>query len=72
MLEIKITESAVKKEKPTDESHLGFGQIFTDHMFVMNYDEGKGWHEVNPKNWTKPTGGVFLYETDIGTEDTDL
>ena len=32
--------------KPTDETKLGFGSIFTDHMFVMNYDEGQGWHDA--------------------------
>ncbi len=32
------------KPKPKDESTLGFGKIFTDHFFVMNYDEGRGWH----------------------------
>ncbi|MFA9379974.1 MAG: branched-chain amino acid aminotransferase, partial [Acetanaerobacterium sp.] len=32
------------KEKPQDQTKLGFGQLFTDHMFIMNYDEGKGWH----------------------------
>jgi branched-chain amino acid aminotransferase len=24
--------------------NLGFGKIFTDHMFVMDYNENKGWH----------------------------
>jgi len=32
------------KEKPQDESQLGFGQIFTDHFFHAKYDGGKGWH----------------------------
>jgi branched-chain amino acid aminotransferase len=31
------------KPRPTDESKLGFGDIFTDHMFLMDYEEGKGW-----------------------------
>jgi len=31
------------KQKP-DQSNLGFGNYFTDHMFLMNYDEGQGWH----------------------------
>ena len=26
------------KAKPQDESKLGFGKIFTDHMFLMNYE----------------------------------
>ncbi len=33
------------KAKP-DESALGFGRHRTDHMFVMTYDEGQGWHDA--------------------------
>ena len=33
-----------RKAKP-DESALGFGVHFTDHMLVMNYREGEGWSE---------------------------
>ena len=43
-LEIKITKTTAPKAKP-DPSNLGFGQYFTDHMFVMDYTEGKGWHD---------------------------
>ncbi|WP_127585370.1 branched-chain amino acid aminotransferase [Paenibacillus koleovorans] len=32
------------KAKP-DQTKLGFGQHFTDHMFVMDYTEGTGWHD---------------------------
>ena len=35
-MEIRIEKAATLKEKPADESKLGFGHIFTDHMFVMN------------------------------------
>ena len=35
MLDIKITKAAALKQKP-DESKLGFGMIFTDHMFLMD------------------------------------
>ena len=45
MEEIKIELTKNPKEKPQDESKLGFGRIFTDHMFLMNYDEGQGWHD---------------------------
>ena len=45
MMEIKIEKTTSPKAKPTDESKLGFGHIFTDHMFVMNYTRGKGWHD---------------------------
>ena len=39
MLDIKITRTTCPKEKPQDESKLGFGKKFTDHMFVMDYTE---------------------------------
>ena len=32
------------KEKNKIPENLGFGKIFTDHMFVMDYNEQKGWH----------------------------
>ena len=43
MLDIKITRTDSPKEKPR--GPLGFGKIFTDHMFIMNYTEGMGWHD---------------------------
>lgn len=30
----------------TDESALGFGKLFTDRMFIMEYTAGKGWHSA--------------------------
>ena len=29
---------------PSDQ--LGFGSVFTDHMFLMDYSAGKGWHDA--------------------------
>ena len=43
MLDVKVTRTTAPKEKP--QGKLGFGKIFTDHMFVMNYTEGMGWHD---------------------------
>lgn len=37
-MEISITKTTTPKQKPADESKLGFGQYYTDHMFIMNYD----------------------------------
>lgn len=45
-MEIKITKTSAPKSKPTDQSKLGFGNYYTDHMFLMNYDEGEGWHDA--------------------------
>lgn len=43
-MEIKIERTKTPKQKP-DENALGFGNYYTDHMFIMNYDEGEGWHD---------------------------
>lgn len=56
MLEIKYELAKNLKEKPKDETKLGFGHIFTDHMFVMNYDTGKGWNNAR----IVPFGDVSL------------
>ncbi len=45
-MEIKVTKTTSPKEKPKKGEKLGFGKIFTDHMFIMNYTEGKGWHDA--------------------------
>ncbi|MBR6521844.1 MAG: branched-chain amino acid aminotransferase [Oscillospiraceae bacterium] len=44
MAKYPVTRTTTPKERP-DEANLGFGKKFTDHMFVMNYTEGKGWHD---------------------------
>lgn len=40
---IEFTKAKQLKQKPDIES-LGFGRYFTDHMFVMDYHDDKGWH----------------------------
>lgn len=44
-MEIKIVKTQAPKKKPK-ESELEFGVDFTDHMFTMDYTEGKGWHDA--------------------------
>jgi len=41
---IRITKARTLKTKPKD-AELGFGQIFTDHMFVADFQEEKGWYD---------------------------
>lgn len=43
---ITINLSSSKKAKP-DPEQLNFGRYFTDHMFILDYVEGNGWH--NPR-----------------------
>lgn len=44
-MQITITKTTTPKEKP-DSSTLGFGKIFTDHMFIMDYSKEQGWHDA--------------------------
>ena len=46
MLNIRIEKSATLKAKPADESALGFGKIFTDHMALIDWDADQGWHDA--------------------------
>ena len=65
MLNIRVEKTQNPKKKPAKGDKLGFGHIFTDHMFMMNYDEGQGWHDariVPFQNITlSPAAMVFHY-----------
>ena len=45
VMDIRIVENEFKNFIPK-ESELGFGQYFTSHMFVMDYEEGRGWYDA--------------------------
>lgn len=47
MLDIQIVKTTAPKAKPIPGQKLGFGKIFTDHMFIMNYTDGQGWHDAH-------------------------
>ena len=68
MLDIKITKTTSPKARP-DENNLGFGKIFSDHMFLMDYTEGEGWHDariVPYGPWQMdPATTVFHYAQEI-------
>ncbi len=65
MLNIKITKTTSPKAKPADESKLGFGKTFSDHMFIMDYTEGQGWHDARIVPYAPlsldPSSVVFHY-----------
>ena len=44
-MDVKI-EKVDKPKKLPDDSKLGFGEIFTDHMFKMDYTPESGWHDA--------------------------
>lgn len=68
MLNIRIEPIAQKKQKP-DQDKLGFGRFFTDHMFVMNYEAGKGWFDPRIVPYQpialEPSAMVFHYAQEM-------
>jgi branched-chain amino acid aminotransferase len=62
--QISIQKTQNPKNRP-DPNKLGFGQHFTDHMFVMDYTEGKGWHDPRIVPYgpvsLEPSAMVFHY-----------
>ncbi|HSO58796.1 MAG TPA: branched-chain amino acid aminotransferase [Paenisporosarcina sp.] len=61
---INVTLSTAKKEKPQAEK-LQFGKTFTDHMFIMDYSVGKGWHDARIIPYQNisldPASAIFHY-----------
>ncbi len=67
-MDIKITKVTTPKEKP-EASTLGFGQIFTDHMFIMDYSADIGWHNARIEPFGEflihPASTVLHYGSEI-------
>lgn len=63
-----ITRTDVKKQKPAPEA-LGFGKYFTDHMFLMDYTKGQGWHDPRIVPYgpitLDPSAVVFHYAQEV-------
>lgn len=45
MLDIKVEKTKNPKEIPGKDDPLVFGTIFTDHMYIMDYNPEQGWHD---------------------------
>jgi branched-chain amino acid aminotransferase len=65
MLDIKFQKTKNPKPIPDEDNPLVFGTIFTDHMFVMDYEEVKGWHNPRITEYAPisldPSAMVFHY-----------
>jgi branched-chain amino acid aminotransferase len=57
-MEIKVSPATPDqlKEKPKDESKLGFGDIYADHMLIIDYEKGKGWFNAR----IEPFGNLHI------------
>ena len=68
-MEVKLELTNTPKQKPTDESKLGFGQIFSDHMLLVKYSEVKGWHDAKIVPYAPipmwPASTVFHYSQTV-------
>lgn len=70
-MDIKIKKVPLKdrKKKPSDESKLGFGKVFTDHFFNVKYKAGKGWYDAKIEPYRKielePTAMCLHYGQEI-------
>jgi branched-chain amino acid aminotransferase len=61
---IAVTRAKTLKSRPSDED-LQFGNVFTDHMFLLDYNEGRGWHDARIVPYqpftVDPAGAVLHY-----------
>ena len=55
-MDISITKTTTPKQMPPEDK-LGFGKVFTDHMLMVDYEEGKGWHNAR----ILPFGPITLH-----------
>ncbi len=64
-MNIRIEKTTNPKPIPGPDDPLKFGTIFTDHMFIMNYETGKGWHDARVVPYQnislQPSAMVFHY-----------
>ncbi len=66
-MDIKVTLTTQKKEKPA--KCTGFGKLFTDHMFLMDYNRETGWQNARIVPFGRlemhPAATVFHYGAEI-------
>lgn len=69
MLNIHIEKTLTPKPLPEATNPLTFGTIFTDHMFIMNYNSAKGWHDARIIPYgpipMEPSSMVFHYGQEL-------
>ncbi len=68
-MDLEIQPLTDPKQRVEDESQLTFGKHFTDRMFVMEYDTGKGWHSARIQPYAPftldPAAMVLHYSQEI-------
>ncbi len=70
-MDLSIRKIAADKarRKPEDDSQLGFGRYFSNHLFCMEYDADRGWHSPSIEPYRKfeldPAALVFHYSQEV-------
>ena len=68
MIEYPVQRAQTYRAKP-DPNTLVFGKTFTDHMFLMNYTTGQGWHDGRIVPYgplcLEPSAMVFHYAQEV-------
>ena len=67
-MNIRIERTKKPKTMPP-ENELGFGKVFTDHMLVVDWQEGKGWYDARIVPFARislhPASTVLHYGAEI-------
>jgi len=68
MLQISVTKNPHPGQLPPAD-RLGFGSVFTDHMFLMDYADETGWHDARIVPFgpisLSPAANVFHYAAEV-------
>jgi len=69
-MEIRVIKSTSIGQKPRpQDGELGFGKYTTDHMFLMDYSAGEGWHNARIEPYgalrLDPTAMVLHYNQEV-------
>lgn len=68
-MEIQVVSLSETERKPVPTENLGFGAVFSDHLFKQTYTPDKGWHgaTIGPMEpiCLSPAASVFHYAQEI-------
>lgn len=70
-MELRITkvDESKRKAAPSDDTQLGFGRYFTDHIFKVDFEPEQGWHDARIEPYgplqLDPACMVFHYAQEI-------
>ena len=68
-MSIPVTKTPAPKQRPLPGQALPFGRLFSDHMLLMDYNKGQGWHDMRIVPYGNfslpPSAMVFHYAQEV-------